>query len=155
LNNKILFKCRRVRLFAYIKAKRFRGRITHCNSESIFLLTPFQKFDSILACVQLCLFIYSCKAFSNSSLILRVEPVSLTTNFIHSVHVCLSIFMDVFVFLSPCGTSFTIPHTVNKVNGYYRKLNIVLYGKTVWRYYGINSDPYGACNSSQDDQEEP
>jgi hypothetical protein len=155
LNNKILFKCRRVRFFARIRAKRSRSKIAYCNSESILLQTPFKKSDSVLSYVlHLCLLIYSCKAFSNFSLILRVEPVSLTTNFIHSVHICLSTFMDVFVFLSPCRTSFTTPYAVNKVNGYYRKLNIILYGKAVWRYYGINSDLRGTCNSSQDDLEE-
>jgi hypothetical protein len=104
--------------------------------------------------IYLCFFIYSCRAFPNSSLIFRVEPVLFTTNFIHSVHVCLSIFMDVLVFSLPSSTSFTIPYTVNKVNDYYRKLNITLRGIVVWRYCGISS-LWVASNSSQDDQEEP
>jgi hypothetical protein len=81
----------------------------------------------------LCFFIYSCNALSNSSLIFRVEPVLFTTNFIHSVHVCLSIFMDVFVFSS---ISFTIPCAVNKVSGLHHNFNKDVHGIIVWRYCG-------------------
>jgi hypothetical protein len=136
LNNKIIFKCRRVRLFRYEKLKRSSSKIAHCNSQIIHLLMPLQKFDLAFAYVLLCLFIYSCRAFSNSSLILRVEPVSFTTNFIHSVHIRLSIFMEVFVFLSACRILLTIPSTVHKVNGNYHKLNIETCGNMVLRYNG-------------------
>jgi hypothetical protein len=99
--------------------------------------------------IHLCLFIYSSNAFSNSSLILRVEPVLFTTNFIHSVHACLSIFIDVFVFVLPSTISFTIPCAVNKVNGVYHNLNIQVYGIIVWRYDGNNGVLGPPCDLSQ------
>lgn len=102
------------------------------------LLTSWSlKFGSAFRfSVHLCFFIYSCKAFSNSSLILRVEPVLFTTNFIHSVQVCLSTFIDVFAFWPAPDICCIIPYAVNKVNGYYHKLNISPSGIIVRRYCG-------------------
>ena len=137
------------------KLKRLSNKIACCRTEGICLLVQCQKFElPFIYDGHLCFFIYSCNALSNSSLILRVEPVLFTTNLIHSVHVCLSIFIEVFVFCLPSGISFTLPYAVNKVNGYYHNINILAYGIIVWRYGGNNISLLVSCSSSEDSQVE-
>lgn len=86
---------------------------------------------------QRCFFIYSCRAFSNSSLTFRAEPVFATTNCIHSFQTCLSILIEVLVFFSLSWlNSHELPFVVNKVNGRYHKLNIEFCGIMVLRYNG-------------------
>lgn len=123
--------------------KLFNG--PRCSSSKYYNLNDYSK-ETRKVCllyaeskrhIYVCFFIYSCKAFSSSSLIFRVEPVLFTTNFIHSVHVCLSIFMDVFVFSS---ISLAIPCAVNKVSGLYHNLNKGGYGIMVWRYRGSGTE---------------
>jgi hypothetical protein len=90
---------------------------------------------------QLCFFIYSCRAFSNSSLTFRAEPVFATTNCIHSFQTCLSILIEVLAFFSLSWlNSHDLPFMVDKVNGKYHKLNIRTYGNMVLRYNGITSN---------------
>jgi hypothetical protein len=86
---------------------------------------------------QRCFFIYSCSAFSNSSLTFRAEPVFATTNCIHPFQTCLSILIEVLAFfpLSWLNTH-ELPFMVDKVNGNYHKLNIETCGIMVLRYNG-------------------
>jgi hypothetical protein len=87
---------------------------------------------------QRCFFIYSCRAFSNSSLTFRAEPVFATTNCIHSFQTCLSILIEVLAFFSLSWlNTHELPFMVHKVNGRYHKLNIEMYGIMVLRYNGI------------------
>ena len=140
----------------YINLKVSTARVACRKIAGICEHVQSQKFELQFGySVHLCFFIYSCNALSNSSLILRVEPVLLTTNLIHSVHVCLSIFIDVFVFSLPSGISFTLPYAVNKVNGYYHNINILPYGIIVWRYCGNDNNVLLSCNSSEDSRVEP
>jgi len=90
---------------------------------------------------QLCFFIYSCRAFSNSSLSFRAEPVFETTNCIHSFQICLLILIEVLAFFSLSWlNSRDLPFMVNKDNGKYHKLNIEIYGNMVLRYNGNTSE---------------
>jgi hypothetical protein len=89
---------------------------------------------------QRCFFIYSCRAFSNSSLTFRADPVFATTNCIHSLQTCLSILIEVLAFFSLSWlNSYELPFMVDKVNGKYHKLNIELCGIMVLRYNGSTS----------------
>lgn len=86
---------------------------------------------------QLCFFIYSCRAFSNSSLTFRADPVFDTTNCIHSFQTCLSMLIDVLAFFSLSWlNNHELLFMVDKVNGNYHKLNIDSYGNMVVRYNG-------------------
>ncbi len=86
---------------------------------------------------QLCFFIYSCRAFSNSSLTFRADPVFDTTNCIHSFQTCLSILIDVLAFFSLSWlNNHELLFMVDKVNGNYHKLNIEFCGNMVLRYNG-------------------
>lgn len=153
MNNKNLFEGQRCSIFTCAKLKACVDRIVSSKKERISLYVQSQKFKLLFVyAIRLYFFIYSCNALSNSSPILRVEPVLFTTNLIHSVHVCLSIFIEVFVFSLPLGISFTLPYAVNKVSGYYHNINIVTYGIIVWRYYGNNISLLISCSSSEDIQ---
>jgi hypothetical protein len=153
LNNENLFEGGRCSSSRYAKLKGYPDKIASSKRERICLHIQSQKFElSFIYAIRLYFFIYSCNAFSNSSLILRVEPVLFTTNLIHSVHVCLSIFIEVFVFSMPSGISFTLPYAVNKVNGYYHNINILPHGIIVWRYYGNRIRLLISCSSSEGSQ---
>jgi hypothetical protein len=90
---------------------------------------------------QRCFFIYSCRAFSNSSLTFRADPVFETTNCIHSFQTCLSILIEVLAFFSLSWlNSHDLPFMVDKDNGKYHKLNIEIDGNMVLRYNGNTSE---------------
>ena len=90
-------------------------------------VTYFQIFYSLL-----CFFMYSCKAFSSSSLILRAEPVLLTTNFIQSCQVCFSILIEVLAFSLARLNNHSLPLRVIKVGGNYHKLHIHMPLMVMW-----------------------
>jgi hypothetical protein len=149
LNNENLFKGTSCCCSRHDRVKACTNEIEYCKTEKVCLFVKF-KFDLLFTySVHLCFFIYSCNAFSNSSLILRVEPVLFTTNLIHSVHVCLLIFIEVFVFSLPSGISSSLPYAVNKVNGYYHNVNILPHGIIVWRYCGNKIRLFVSCSSSE------
>jgi hypothetical protein len=90
---------------------------------------------------QRCFFIYSCRAFSNSSLTFRADPVFATTNCIHSFQTCLLILIEVLAFVSLSWlNTHELPFMVIKVNGNYHKLNIEFCGIMVSRYNGSTSE---------------
>ena len=88
---------------------------------------------------QICFFMYSCRAFSNSSLTFRADPVFATTNCIHSFQTCLSILIDVLAFFTFSWlNSHELPFTVNKDSGNYHNINIEFHGIMVLWYNGNN-----------------
>lgn len=105
-----------------------RNILNNNSQKHVFRLYPtFQR----------CFFIYSCRAFSNSSLTFRADPVLATTNCIHSFQTCLSILIEVLAFFSLSWfNTHELPFMVDKVNGKYHKLNIEIYGNMVLRYNG-------------------
>jgi hypothetical protein len=141
LNNKNLFKGYRSSIPGYNKLKRSSNKILYCKSEEACIHALFQKLDLVPTyVVHLCFFIYSCRAFSNSSLTFRADPVFATTNCIHSFQTCLSILIEVLAFFSLSWlNSYELPFMVDKVNGNYHKLNIELCGIMVLRYNGSTS----------------
>lgn len=72
-------------------------------------------------------FMYSCRAFSNSSLIFRAEPVVFTTNLIHACQVSLSMLIEVLAFSLEWLNTKSLLHRVVKVGGNYHKLLISKY----------------------------
>jgi hypothetical protein len=155
LNNENLFEGLRSSSSRVAKLNAYADKIASSKRERICLHVQSQKFElSFIYAIRLYFFIYSCSALSNSSLILRVEPVLFTTNLIHSVHVCLSIFIEVFVFSLPPGTLFALPYAVNKVNGYHHNINILPHGIIVWRYCGNSISLPVSCSSPEDSQVE-
>lgn len=90
-----------------------------------------------------CFFIYSTRAFSISSLILRAEPVLLTTNLIHCCQTPLSILIEVFALVFGFSSLWLIGtyvlSGVDKVGGIYHKLHIRYHVMVMW-YNGNPSD---------------
>jgi len=86
-----------------------------------------------------CRFMYSMRAFSSSSLILRADPVLLTTNFIQSCQVCLSILIEVLALTLARLNNVSSPIRVIKVGGNYHKLHILIIFMVMW-YNGNTSN---------------